>query len=253
MRASIFVTDDLRFHLCNGQVSYIFEVSPEGIVEHCHFGGAVSEIEQLPIKTRRLYRACSLFFQDVPNYNLNDVAQEYPVFGSSDHRHPAIHIVNDEGNSTHVFRYQSHQVLDAKADVDGLPSAHGGDKDESASLMIVLKDEQAQVSVELYYTIYAEHDVISRSAKVINHGCKSVVLKGVMSSCLDLPVVDYDVLHLTGSWGRELHENRFALPKGRFVIDSANGTSGNAHNPFIAIMERSCSERQGNALSLIHI
>ena len=96
MRASIFVTDDLRFHLCNGQVSYIFEVSPEGIVEHCHFGGAVSEIEQLPIKTRRLYRACSLFFQDVPNYNLNDVAQEYPVFGSSDHRHPAIHIVNGE-------------------------------------------------------------------------------------------------------------------------------------------------------------
>ena len=247
MSAFVSVSDDLVFHLGNGHISYVFQASQEGILEHLHFGQAVSLTGQLPRKPRRLHRSCSLFFQDVPYYNLNDVNQECPVFGTSDYRQPAIHILNADGNTIQVFKYQSYELLNAKPSLESLPSARAINEQDSASIKVVLVDEVSQLSLELNYTIYTHHNVISRSARIRNFGDNTVALKSFMSSCLDLPAGDYDLLHLQGSYGRELHQDRLALPKGRFTIDSANGVSGNAHNPFLVVMAKDTSEWHGHA------
>jgi len=247
MSAFVKVSENHQFHLGNERISYIIEVSPEGIVEHKYFGRAVSRTEQLPRSVKRLHRSCSLHFQDVPYYNLNDVAQEYPLFGTSDHRQPALHIVNGDGNSTQVFLYDSYQVLDSKPALEGLPSARG---DDSQTLILTLKDQLTGLTLELSYTIYAEHDVVSRSAKLINNGERTVSIEQIASTCLDLSAEDYDLLHLKGTWARELNEDRIALPQGRFTIDSATGASGNVHNPFLAIMDRTTNEHQGRVVGL---
>ncbi len=247
MPAFIKVSEDRIFHLGNGRISYVLNVSAEGVVEHKHFGQAITRVDNLPRTEKRVHRSCVLHHQDVPNYNLNDVAQEFPLFGTSDQREPALHIVNDDGNTTQVFRYVSHEVSEAKPALSGLPSARG---DDSQSLILTLHDDVVNLSLELSYTVYADHDVVTRSARLINNSDVAVSIDKIASTCLDLPADDYDLLHLKGTWARELNEDRFALPKGRFSIDSATGTSGNVHNPFMAIMDRSTNEHQGRVVGL---
>ncbi len=235
-------SDARVFTLSNENISYLFRVSPEGLLEHMHFGELIEPSMAYPSQAKRLHRGCVLEFQDSKYYNLSDVPQEYPVFGTSDNRLPALQMINGDGNSTHVFRYQDHEILNDKPALSGLPSARGG---QSLSLLVRLHDEVAEISLELCYTVYDEHDVIARSSKIINQGNQRVTISRAMSSCLDLPAADYDLLHLKGSWAREMNQDRLAVPKGRFTIESSTGTSGNVHNPFLAIMDQSATERAG--------
>ena len=238
----INVSEDLYFNLSNSRISYIFRVSPEGVLEHLHFGGRVSPSALYSSAPRRVYRGCVLEFQDCKDYNLSDIPQEYPVFGTTDNRFPALHAIYADGNSTSVLSYTEHNIVKDKPSLEGLPSARGGG---SETLLIRLIDRITDVVVELSYTIYAEHDVIARSARIINNSNRDIQLSHAMSSCLDMPAGDYDLLHLRGTWAREMNEERLVVPSGRFILESANGTSGNVHNPFVALMDKGTTERAG--------
>jgi alpha-galactosidase len=250
MTAHIHVSGDSSslpvFSLSNGRISYLFRVSQEGFLEHLHFGAKVAPAKNYPSQPKRLHRGCVLDFQDSKYYNLSDVPQEYPLFGTGDNRNPALHIINSSGNSTQVFRYARYEIVSEKPSLDGLPSARGGN---SQSLIIYLVDEVTDLALELNYTVYDEHDVVARSSRIINNGGERVTITQAMSSCLDLPAADYDLLHLKGTWARELNQDRMAVPQGRFVIESSTGTSGNVHNPFIAVMDQSANEQQGRVFA----
>jgi len=242
MSSLITISNDRHFSLSNARISYLFRVSPEGLLEHLHFGSRVKASRLYPSGPKRVYRSCVLEFQDSKDYNLSDVPQEFPVFGTTDNRFPAFHAINSDGNSTHIFLYSGHEVLKNKPRLDGLPSARGG---ESETLLISLIDQVTKLTIELSYTIYANHDVIARSARIVNNGDAPMTLSHSMSSCLDLPAGNYDLLHLRGTWGREMNEERMQVPSGRFILESANGTSGNVHNPFVALMDRTTTENSG--------
>jgi len=141
MSAQIYVSGDSttpRFNLSNNRISYIFTVSREGLLEHLHFGGAVAVSDVYPTNVKRVHRGCVLEFQDSQYYNLSDVPQEYPLFGTSDNRNPALHLINADGNSTHVFKYQKHEIVSDKPALDSLPSARGGD---CQTLIVTLVDD----------------------------------------------------------------------------------------------------------------
>lgn len=236
---------DNRFHLHNQNISYLFQVSPEGILEHLYFGQRVDG-EGLAAGPRRAFRCTTLEFEGVKNYNLSDTPQEYPLFGRSDMRRPALHLINAEGNTTNNLLYNSHRILDNKPQLDGLPSARGGD---SCTLVVVLVDEQSQLRVELSFTVYEHHNVIARSASIHNDGAEMQQVEAAMSSVLDLPAADYEMLHFTGTWSREFNIRRTPVAPGRFEISSASGTSSNVHSPFMAIMEKQAGEQHGQVWS----
>ncbi len=258
-KSLVFVSEDLVFNLSNENVSYIFRVSPEGILEHIHFGGAIAPTHGLAAGPRREFRCTVLEFQGIKNYSLDDTPQEYPLFGTSDTRQPALHVVNSDGNSTNTFLYKSHEVVLDKPLLNGLPSARGNTRDntlgnkggdqkssDSETLLLTLVDQTSELEVTLRYTIYADHDVIARSATIRNCGSKEVLLHNALSSSLDLPQSEYELVHLRGSWSREFEQERMDVPHGRFVIDSTRGTSSNAHNPFLAVLSRGADERKGD-------
>ncbi|WP_147250886.1 alpha-galactosidase [Arenicella xantha] len=238
----------LVFNLSNQRISYVFRVSREGILEHLHFGARVSPQTDYPSVPRRLHRGCVLEFQDSLDYNLTDIPQEYPVFGTTDNRTPAFHAQNCAGNTTTVLRYVSHQVVNDKPALTGLPSARGADHGASETLIVSLGDAELNLLVRLHYTIYAEHDLIARSVEINNQSTSSINITHAMSSSLDLPCADYEVLHLHGTWAREMNAQRHAIPYGRFVLESATGTSGNVHNPFIALMDSTTTEHHGDVI-----
>ncbi|MFT5573503.1 MAG: alpha-galactosidase [Cryomorphaceae bacterium] len=245
MSQLIHVSDELSFSLANQRISYVFRVSPEGILEHVHFGGYIDPTTQASAGPRRAFRSAALEFQGVQNYNLDDTPQEYPLYGTSDSRYPAMHATNGSGNTTNVLLYKSHQIRKDKPQLPGLPSARGGD---SETLIVSLADELSGIQAELSYTVYQDHDVIARSVQISNVSDSEITLHNALSSSLDLPNGEYEILHLKGTWAREFNAQRLAVPHGRFVIESSRGTSSNVHNPFVAIMPKTTSEQHGDVV-----
>ncbi len=238
----ITVSQDKTFALTNVHFSYIFRVSPEGILEHLHYGGPLINPLDVEIHHLRTKREVASTFQGGQYFSLSDTPQEFPSFGTSDYRFPALHGRNSDGNTVFSLHYKKYRIVKEKPRLKKLPTARGGG---SETLIITLEDPLHGLIVELYYTIYADYGVLVRSAKLKNKGEKELQLQHAFSSALDFPPADYEILHLHGTWSREFNEERIDVPKGRFVVDSARGTSSAAHNPFIAIMQKGASEDHG--------
>ncbi len=247
----ITVTKDKIFSLTNRFFSYVFRVSPEGILEHLHYGGPLKTPHNVAVHHMRTQRETASNFQGSQYFNLSDTPQEFPCFGTSDYRFPALHGRNSDGNTVFSLHYKSHKIVKDKPRLKKLPTARGGD---SETLVITLEDPRHKLTVMLSYTVYRDYGVLVRSAKFKNKGDQEIQLQHAFSSALDLPANEYDVLHLHGTWAREFNEERISLPKGRFVIDSSRGTSSAAHNPFIALLQKGTTEEFGRvyATSLIY-
>ncbi len=247
----ISVSPDKVFALTNAHFSYVFRVSPEGILEHAYYGAPLRGPLSVPNHHIRTQREATTNFEGIPFYNLSDTPQEYPTFGRSDYRAPAFQGINSDGNSVFSLRYKHHRISTDKPGLDGLPASRGG---RSETLIITLEDPLYGFEVELHYTVFEDYGVLARSARFTNKGQGAVTLQNVCSSALDLAAGDYQALHLYGTWSREFNEERITLPKGRFVIESARGASSAAHSPFIALMETGAGEDHGQifATTLIY-
>ena len=238
----ILISDTQVYALTNRFFSYVFRVSPEGILEHLHYGGPLSDPLSVPIHNVRTQRELTAHYQGEPHYNLSDTPQEYPCFGTSDFRFPALQGRNSDGNAIYDLKFVKHKIASAKPDLAGLPSARG---EGSQTLIVTLRDSVHKLTVELCYTIYEAYGVLARSVNFTNEGEDVLQLQHAFSSSLDLPADEYEILHMHGAWARELTEERLRVPHGRFVIDSARGASSAAHTPFVALMQAGTGETHG--------
>ena len=238
----IDISNDEVFALTNSHFSYVFSVTPEGLLEHRYYGAPLRDPHNITRHHFRTQREATTHFQGISDLNLSDLPQEFSTFGTSDFRFPAFHGRNSDGNAVFSLLYKRHRIETEKPSLGILPSARRG---ESETLIVTLEDELHKLEVELHYTIYQEYGVLVRSAKFINTGTQAIELQHVYSSSLDLPQDDYEILHLHGTWSREFNEERLEMPQGRFVIDSARGTSSAAHNPFVAVMQKGTTEDFG--------
>ncbi len=64
-----------------------------------------------------------------------------------------------------------------------------------------------QLDVDLYYTVFEENDMITRSVRICNHSKEAVYLTKAYSACLDMDDDAYEMLTLHGSWARERQMN----------------------------------------------
>jgi len=238
----IQVSDDLTFALENDYFSYVFRVGEADLLEHVYYGAPISGPLNIKPHHLRTQREVASNFEDKPYLSLNDLPQEYPTYGRSDYRQPAFHGRNKDGNSVFSLYYKSHKLHKNKALLETLPSARGG---ECEQLIITLEDPLYGLEVDLSYTIYEDFGVLARSVHFRNKSQAPIELQNVYSASFDFPADDYDVLHLHGTWSRELNEERIAVPAGRFVIESTRGTSSAAHSPFVALMEKGAGEDHG--------
>jgi len=110
---------------------------------------------------------------------------------------------------------------------------------------LTLEDKLKGLQLELIYTIWPDHAVLSRSVRYKNLSDVPVQLQNIFSSALNFPAGDYELQHFYGTWAREFNAARMAVPQGRFIIDSARGTSSAAHSPYIALLEKGTNEVSG--------
>ena len=117
-------------------------------------------------------------------FSLDTFPQEYSTCGVGDYRLPSIELELPNGSRTADLRYTGGEIRRGKYGQEGLPAFHGG-ADEWETLSVVLRDEAAQVEVELLYGVLEQYDLITRSVRVKNAGDAAVRLCRCASLCLD--------------------------------------------------------------------
>lgn len=247
--ATIYFRDEEKqFHLSNEKISYIFNVSTDGKLLQLYYGKALPE-KDYSYLIEMHHRPMTTYRQEHDLlYSLEHLKQEFPEYGTTDFRYPAISLRQQNGSRITDFTYLKHKITDGKPKLNQLPATYVEDNSESKTLIITLKDDLTNVELELSYTIFSDLPIITRSTRVLNKGTQTQAIENIASLSLDLPDANYDWLQLSGAWGRERAIKERALQQGIQSIESTRGISSHQHNPFVALKRKNADEHQGEVI-----
>jgi alpha-galactosidase len=235
----------LEFHLQTKRSSYLIKVTSTGHLVHLHYGDRLNHRPNFDA-LEHIYHSkmgSSTDYADVPGQTLNTFRLEVPTFGKGDYRNPLLHVEYADGSRVTDLLYQSHQLLDSKPDLEGLPSASA--EPDSQHLVVTLADPVTKLEVDVHYSVFSQSDVITRHLVVRNQANQPVQLLRALSSCVDFADENWDLIHLQGKWIKEAQIARQGLEKGTVQIDSKKGVSSANHNPFIALARKETNEHLG--------
>ena len=235
--------DAQEFHLRGEGISYIARILENGWLGHVYFGPELTP-------GRSYGHLIPGQFLGFSNHLGEPVPLEFPTSGSGDFRGPGLAVELPDGSGVLDLRVTGHRVISGKPAIPGLPSTYVEVGGEAQTLEITLADAIAGIEVRLLYTIYRDRPVLVRSARITNTGKASLILRSIMSSVLDLPDDDWDLITLSGEWARERHVERHSIRPGRQAVSSTRGASGHQHNPFIALARGSTTEESGEAIGV---
>ncbi len=247
----MIIKNGSTFHLMGRNISYIICINEYGDVVHYYYGGKIADRDysaNIPwyVKNRNI--------APKDETSLLNAAQEYPAYGYNDLRTPAYTVVNGEGNAVSRLKYKSHKIYDGKYSVDGMPSLYKGEN-HAMTLEITLEDETAGFAAILYYSVFDEYDIITRSVKIVNTSGAQIEVTRAMSVSLDLPVGEYEMIHFYGHWAKEREMVRTHIQPGSTPqVSGACGISGHGVNPFVIVCAPGTDETHGEAygFSLIY-
>ena len=242
----IYDDNNQIFHLSTPKTSYIMKVMGGRYLSHVYWGKK--------IKTPDMDNACLNRFVGFSPVTANEngvytpdfICQEYPTGCGADYRIPAVSVVYEDGSRTVELEYESYKMYKGKYKLEGLPATYIENENEADTLEIVLRDKLKNLKVVLMYGVYNTLDVITRAVKIINESNEKVVLEKVVSANVDFEASDYDMIELSGGWGRERHIERNALRSGIQSIESRRGASSHQLNPFFVLADHNANEDYGN-------
>ena len=249
---SIYINEERQqFHLTNGQISYIFHVMKNGQLGHLYYGQALTDREDfthfqtyentVPYTTHT--------FADDADFSLETVKQEFPLYGKGDFREAALQIEDDHQIQVSDFSFQGYEIGKGKPKLQGLPVSFAQET-EAETLTIRLMDKVTGAEIHLFYTIFENLPILTRSHKIKNGFESTLEIKRLMSLTLDLPDADYELMHLSGAWARERHVKKRKLEQGIQSIASNRGASSHLHNPYLMLKRPAATEHQGEAIGL---
>nr|WP_202113396.1 alpha-galactosidase [Paenibacillus sp. MMS18-CY102] len=232
----------------SSSTSYAFELIEGRYPSHLYWGRRIRG-NQLHTLASRQERA-SFSPNPLPErheISFDTMPHEYPSYGNSDYRTPAFEVQYANGSTVTDLRYESHEIVQGKPSLEGLPATYAEADSEADTLRVTLRDSLSGLAVMLTYTVFNELDAITRSVSFLNEGVETVTLKRVLSMSVDFQHDRYDMLHLSGSWARERDVFRRSLRPGMQSIESRRGSSSHMQNPFVAMLEHGATEDYGDA------
>jgi len=236
------------FQLDTVSTSYLLRIGKFGHPEGVYYGAKIDpgSVDSLLTKQAIQTGSAVLYNAEVdPAYSLDTVRLEWSGVGCGDYRQTPVEIKLGDGSFRTDFVYDSHRILPGCLPMQTLPSAYA-DPAAADTLEITLKDEIANLTLLLIYTVFSETDVITRRAVLLNSGTEQVVIRRLMSLQLDLENNGYSLVTLDGAWIKETHRHDRKLQYGQFVNSSTTGASSNRHNPAFSLYEHGANETYGN-------
>ena len=156
-RSRSITYDKGLFHLRTEHSSYMFRVTPQGQLEHLHYGAPVrdADAEALSLKRAMPYGDSVLYPGGGAAYCLDVLPMEWSGAGRGDYRPSPIELVTDAGSWTADFEYAGHTITPGATQTKcGLPTAYGGDM----TLAVLLRDEAAGAEAAILGAMQAEMD-----------------------------------------------------------------------------------------------
>lgn len=246
MRMIIVNEQEKVFHLNNGRISYLFYVMESGQLGHLYFGRALNPEGSYLHMVEKAHRPMTTYITEGDLYtSYEHLRQEYPCYGTSDYRYPALEIQGSDGSRICKPEYQRYEIFNGKKLLSGLPATYVEDEGEASTIEIFMWDPVRSLEVILSYSIFRDVDAVARSVRFVNHGKESVFINRAMSMSVDLPDADFQSVQLSGSWARERHIHVRDLQPGISAVSSMRGNSSHQHNPFLALKRKSTAEQSG--------
>ncbi len=244
------------FKLDTDVSTYAFMAYEQGYLVHLYYGPKVPDEDLSHLMYRGWYDSLSPRNPKVRDrrFSLDSIPQELPGNSTGDFRISAIEAQATAGDCVTDLRYMGHRIYPGKPElyaVEGfkLPAAFAGE-DEAETLEIEMLDKATGLKAYLSYTVFAKNGAMARSMRVENTGGSAVQLRRAYSMCLELPTMDYDMVHMYGRWAKENTVTRHPLMHGIQSIRSKRGMTGPNHNPFMALLRKGADEDQGEAIGV---
>lgn len=240
-----------EFHLYNNKISYIINVLRNNQIGQLYFGKRIIHRESfehlLEMKQRPM---TSYLYEGDYNFSLEYIKQEYPSYGTTDYRYPAFEIEQKNGSRISNFEFETYRIYSGKPKLEGLPATYTENDNEAETLEITLVDKLINLKMILIYSVFESESAIARSVRFENNGSEDCFINCAMSMSLEFPDCDYEMLQLSGAWGRERFPKYRKLEMGVMSVGSIRGNSSHNHNPFIALKRQNTDEFQGEAIGL---
>ncbi len=173
----------------------------------------------------------------------------YPVSGHGDFRPVACAVTEENGTQSPCFNFVGYKVAQGKPTLQGLPATYAETNEEATTLWIYLKDEITSLEVTLLFTVFEKLHAHTSTAIYHNAGKQTLRLDKSASCVVNAPQ-GKEIMHLHGGWARERQVERFTAPRGTFSISSNRGASGHDHNPFVALLDPTTTEFQGEVMGV---
>ncbi len=234
--------------------TYQMRVDQHNFLHHVYYGRRVgnADLSYSYASYDRGFSGNPYALQDDRTFSLDTMPQEYTSFGVGDFRVNCLSVINGDGSYGADFRYVSHKIYDGKYSIPQMPAVYdnGG---EAQTLEITMMDPVTRLGIRLYYGVFEEQDVITRTVEVFNSGQETVKLEKAASLCMDMPFGKWDMVHFHGRHCMERQMERTPLIHSIQTIASKRGQSSHHHNPFIILCDHEANEDFGDCYGFMFV
>lgn len=234
-----YIKDKKRFIINTKHTTYAFDVAYDHYLYHTYYGKKTGKIPDPHFHT--ISFAPYLAGQH-PRSSPDSFPLEVSFYGSGDFRPNSLRMSSD-GTGVCDFVYQSYRIFKGRVALDSLPAARADGVTQT--LEVTLLDDVTGCRLKLYYTVFADLDVISRYMILENDGKDSVTIEKCMPLTLDFCRSDFDMVSFYGTYNQEMRLQRNPLHHGTQSVYSNRGASSHHYNPFLALCDHKASEERG--------
>ena len=243
-------TNESVFLLNTNTLSYVFHKDDVGLLLHDYFGKKVDlvdfDVKPFQVKAS-VQKGTSTLYDESKNKELSMdmVPLEFSFPHKGDYKSTPILLKNEKFGYVFDFKYHHFEIREPKP-LEGLPTPHKANDE----LVVVLKDEKANVELELHYLVFEDSNVICRNVVVVNNGDLELSVLKALSYQLDLVNREFELTTLSGGWASEMNQQKQQLiVEGKYSIESRTGNSSNRFNPFFMLKEKSANLDSGDVYS----
>ena len=233
------------FALHTDNTTYCFVVTPQGFLQHLHYGPRLdlsAGFDALMPQVRHAPGNAAT----IDGVSLETLAQEISAPGLGDVRESFVTVRTADGGTLTDFRFEGAEILDEKPALDGLPSAYD-ETGTAQTLRLTLLDKKNKLRLALLYTTFDTCDAITRSVTLHNLGSESVTVLRLMSNQVDFDTQDLTMTTFNGAWAREFEPTHTPCGPGTIISGSRCGVSSNRANPFVMLHAPNANEDHGDA------
>lgn len=175
-------------------------------------------------------------------YSLDTLPQEIPGSGVGDFRDDMIEIRHADGSFAADFRFDSFEILDHSYAIPGMPALYDTEEEKGETLVITMTEKASDIVLKLFYGVFEKENVITRAARLENHGKTAIELEKMLSFSMDLMYENYEMIYFSGRHAMERTAERIPVQHAKVEIGSTRGTSSHHYNPAVILCEEGAGE-----------